>query len=87
MIDKDIVQQVEAEGWITPVGRLFKAGVRMMERVQREREAAGVVSERFQGADMDIQRGKVHTLERDNNRLTGAVMQIKEILKSLNDVE
>ena len=38
MIDQDIVSQVEAEGWLTPNGRLFKAGIRMMERVQQERK-------------------------------------------------
>ena len=37
LLDLDIVSQVEAEGGITPLGRLFKAGVRMMERVVDER--------------------------------------------------
>lgn len=38
LLDHDIVQQVDQEGGITPQGRLFKAGVRMLERVERERE-------------------------------------------------
>jgi len=37
LLDADIVSQVEIEGGITPLGRLFKAGVRMMERVIEER--------------------------------------------------
>lgn len=37
LLDDDIVDQVEDEGGITPLGRLFKAGVRMLERVQAER--------------------------------------------------
>lgn len=37
LLDPDIVSQVETEGGITPLGRLFKAGVRMMERVMDER--------------------------------------------------
>lgn len=37
LLDEDIVNQVEEEGGITPLGRLFKAGVRMLERVQLER--------------------------------------------------
>lgn len=37
LLDPDIVSQVEDEGGITPLGRLFKAGVRMMERVIEER--------------------------------------------------
>lgn len=37
LIDSDIRNQVDGEGGITPLGRLFKAGVRMMERVQNER--------------------------------------------------
>lgn len=37
LIDRDIRDQVDGEGGITPLGRLFKAGVRMMERVQIER--------------------------------------------------
>ncbi|KAK5089495.1 hypothetical protein LTR24_006137 [Lithohypha guttulata] len=37
LLDADIVSQIEIEGGITPLGRLFKAGVRMMERVIEER--------------------------------------------------
>ena len=40
MIDQDIISKVEAEGWLTPNGRLFKAGIRMMERVQQERKTS-----------------------------------------------
>lgn len=37
LLDSDIVRQVEAEGGITPDGRLYKAAVRMMERMMDER--------------------------------------------------
>lgn len=37
LLDNDIIQQVEEEGWLTPIGRLFKAGVRQLERVAQER--------------------------------------------------
>lgn len=41
LIDGDIVTQVEEEGGITPLGRILKGAVRMVERCQRER--AGMV--------------------------------------------
>ncbi|EXJ66636.1 uncharacterized protein A1O5_10307 [Cladophialophora psammophila CBS 110553] len=41
MIDHDVLERVEAEGGITPAGRMYKAVYRMMERRRRtERPAA-----------------------------------------------
>lgn len=39
LLDADIVEQVEEEGGITPLGRLYKASVRMLERVKEERDS------------------------------------------------
>ena len=84
MLDQDIVEQVEAEGWITPAGRLYKAGIRMMERVQKERQDAKELSEGMMNLDLRAQRTHTQALERDNNRLRGAMGQLKKVL---DDVE
>lgn len=46
LLDSDIVEQVDAEGGITPQGRLFKAGVRMLERVREERNYRRLLASR-----------------------------------------
>lgn len=84
MVDQDIVQQVEAEGWITPIGRLFKAGVRMMERVQKEREDGGMAIESVRVVHVEGQRQDVEALQKENDELNAVVRKLREDLNQLD---
>lgn len=80
-LDQDIVQQVEAEGWITPIGRLIKAGVRMMERVQEERESVQPsLNTRIDQLDLERRQLKIQALEQENERLRDIVDRMKDLL-------
>ena len=84
MIDQDIVQQVEAEGWITPAGRLFKAGVRMMERGKQERQAVAMMDERVKRLDVERQSRRIVALEKENEKMHGALEQMRQVMDKLD---
>lgn len=80
LIDADIVEQVEEEGWITPDGRLYKASVRMLERVKNERELRTIYA-----ADVKIETAVIPTpeLEMTRRRLAEAEGTIRHFKSSL----
>lgn len=83
-LDQDIVQQVEAEGWITPAGRLFKAGIRQMQRVTQEREAVEAADHRTMELNFEGQEWKIQRLESENEKLRGGVKEMRHVLEKLN---
>ena len=83
-LDQDIVQQVEAEGWITPAGRLFKAGIRQMQRVTQEREAVEAADHRTMELNFEGQQRKIQRLESENEKLRGGVEQVRQVLDKLD---
>lgn len=85
LLDADIVEQVEEEGWITPDGRLYKASVRMLERVKHERGFRTILL-----ADVKIDTGVVPSteLETMRRRLTeaeGTIRHFRSTLKAILD--
>ncbi len=84
LIDQDIVEQVEAEGWITPVGRLLKAGVRMLERTRQEREAVDEANQRVKDLFVDGEQRKMERLESENEKLRGGLQQMRVVLAVLD---
>lgn len=83
-LDQDIVRQVEAEGWITPEGRLYKAGLRQMQRVTQEREAADAADHRTMELTFEGQQRKVQTLEAENEKLRSGVEEMRQVLNKLD---
>ena len=83
-LDQDIVQQVEAEGWITPAGRLFKTGIRQMQRVMREREAVEAANHRRVELSSVEQQWKIQRLESENEKLREVVEEMRHVLGKLD---
>jgi len=72
------MHQVEVEGGITPLGRLFKAVVRMLEVVQVERsERAEQNREEFTMAKLVAQNAE---LQEENERLRRRVEEVRRVL-------
>jgi predicted TIM-barrel fold metal-dependent hydrolase len=85
LLDQDIVEQVEAEGWITRIGRLFKAGVRMMERVQEERATKQPsLNERIDQLGVERLELQVEVLAEENAKLRGVLEAMRELLDGGN---
>lgn len=87
LIDGDIVNEVENEGGITPLGRLFKAAVRMLERVQGERAQntrTGGSTERF-GQAHESQRvnSQTENLKRETSDASEELVALKQKLRAL----
>lgn len=85
LLDEDIRQQVEQEGGITPIGRLFKAGVRMMERVSEERKNRNVASEqedKDEDEDEDKERSDAE-LESMRQRALRAEQKVQDFTAAL----
>jgi predicted TIM-barrel fold metal-dependent hydrolase len=85
LLDQDIVEQVEAEGRITRIGRLFKAGVRMMERVQEERATKQPsLNERIDQLGVERLELQVEVLAEENAKLRGVLEAMRELLDGGN---
>jgi predicted TIM-barrel fold metal-dependent hydrolase len=81
LLDEDIVQQVEAQGWITRIGRLFKAGVRMIERIQKERASEQpLLNEQMDQLDTENLELQVQVLAGKNAKLRDVLEAIRGLL-------
>jgi hypothetical protein len=81
MIDQDVIGQVEAEGWITPIGRLFKSGCCMMERLQKERQEREEEVRGRKRARIDDDNGQGRRIPTENKKLKTIVEQMKDVLE------
>lgn len=88
MLDQDILTQVEAEGWLTPVGRLFKAGCRMIDRVHEERQNRDDEDEppaakrlRLEDHEDSEMQTELASLREQNQELRDHIKEVKETLK------
>ena len=84
LLDDDIVDQVEEEGGITPLGRLFKAGVRMLERVQAERAGRRNMTQHDDDGRQYLV-GENRVLQETSNVAEDKLVEFKEKLRVLLD--
>jgi len=73
LIDEDIVRQVENEGGITPLGRLLKASVRMLELGKETHSSHEPLRASFEAIDVNFQ-----ALLDENSRLRKEAAQAKK---------
>ncbi|OAL20494.1 hypothetical protein AYO22_08795 [Fonsecaea multimorphosa] len=72
LIDDDILQRVDAEGGITPVGRMYKAICRMMERQSKSKQPGA------NGASHD----EVMRLRAENQAMREKIDEATQLLRS-----
>lgn len=83
MLDSDIVQQVDEEGGITPLGRVFKAGVRVMERVQQERSCQRVLPPGAKISDAEVSAAEFELMRQRALKAEEKLRQYQSALRAL----
>lgn len=84
LLDDDIVQGVEAEGWLTPIGRLFKAGVRQLERqIEERRTKSQAMTSHAPNTQLidDFSYDESATLRIENDRLKTKLDRLKQLME------
>lgn len=83
LLDDNVVQEVEEEGGITPLGRLFKAAVRMLERVHVERKVRTSVTPDVKAEGNDTPIADLETMCRRAIKAEEETRRLKSALRDL----
>lgn len=88
LLDDDVVQQVEMEGGITPLGRLFKAAVQMLQRVKEIRALNAQENETatYQPTASDDRKVPIAKLKQMQRNAREAQQKIENLNQAIRDL-